>query len=94
MRAHALRTAFCIATDATASAKLHGLEPEGYLRDLLRVLPHWPRDRYLELAPLYWAETRARIDDAELERELGPLTVPAVPASRGERPAAERPSAD
>ena len=70
-----------------ASARLHGLDPEVYLRDVLRVLPHWPRDRYLELAPRYWRITRARLDRAELERELGNLTIPepalptAVPAS-------------
>lgn len=60
-----------------ASAKLHRLDPEAYLRDVIRVLPHWPRDRYLELAPLFWSETRARLDAAELEPELGPLTIPA-----------------
>lgn len=59
-----------------ASCKLHGLDPEGYLRDVLRVLPHWPKDRYLELAPLFFAATRARLDPAQLDRELGPLTVP------------------
>ncbi len=61
-----------------ASCKLHRLEPEAYLRDVLRVLPHWPRDRYLELAPLNFAATRARLDAKELEAELGPLTVPAA----------------
>src|SRR4051794_3409227 len=30
---------------------LHGLDLEVYLRDFFRVLPHWPSDRYLELAP-------------------------------------------
>lgn len=59
-----------------ASCKLHGLDPEGYLRDVLRVLPHWPKDRYLELAPLFFAATRARLDPVELDRELGALTVP------------------
>jgi transposase len=59
-----------------ASCKLHGLDPETYLRDLFRVLAHWPKDRYLELAPKYWASTRARIDAVELAREIGPLTVP------------------
>jgi transposase len=59
-----------------ASAKLHGLDIEGYLRDLFRVLPHWPEDRYLELAPKYWAATRTRLDAAELEREIGSLTIP------------------
>jgi transposase len=59
-----------------ASARLHGLDPEAYLRELFRVLAHWPRERYLELAPRYWASTRARLDSRELAAELGPLTVP------------------
>jgi hypothetical protein len=70
-----------------ASARLHQLDPEAYLRNLFRVLPHWPRDRYLELAPKYWRTTRARLDAAQLERELGPLTVP-DPAPSSEQPAA------
>jgi len=59
-----------------ASARLHRLDPEAYLRDLFRVLAHWPRDRYLDLAPKYWARTRARLDPQELAAEIGPLTVP------------------
>jgi hypothetical protein len=47
-------------------------------KDVLRVLPHWPKDRYLELAPLNFAATRARLDATQLEAELGPLTVPAA----------------
>jgi transposase len=69
-----------------ASARLHGLDPETYLRELFRVLAHWPRDRYLELAPKNWAATRARLDPAELERELGPLLVP-PPLAAEEQPA-------
>jgi transposase len=59
-----------------ASCKLHGLDPEAYLRDLFRVLVHWPRDRYLELTPRFWAKTRARLDPRELELPIGRLTVP------------------
>jgi len=70
-----------------ASARLHRLDPETYLRDFFRVLPHWPRDRYLELAPKYWAATRARLDADELARELGPLVVPAPAAAEQEAPA-------
>ena len=70
-----------------ASARLHQLDPEAYLRDLFRVLPHWPRGRYLELAPRYWTATRARLDAAQLERELGPLTIP-DPTPSSEQPAA------
>ncbi len=68
-----------------ASARLHRLDPEAYLRDVIRVLPHWPRERFLELCPRDWLVTRARLDVVELERELGPLTVP-PPSS--EQPAA------
>ncbi|MBZ4423354.1 IS66 family transposase [Myxococcus sp. RHST-1-4] len=59
-----------------ATARLHRLNPEAYLRDLLRVLAHWPRERYLELAPKYWAATRARLVAAELDAEVGNLTIP------------------
>ncbi len=37
---------------------MHGIEPLGYyLRDLLCLLPSWPRSRVLELAPASWQET-------------------------------------
>lgn len=62
-----------------ASARLHGLDPETYLRELFRVLAHWPRDRYLELAPLFWAKTRDRLAPKELADEVGPLTLPPPP---------------
>jgi hypothetical protein len=58
-----------------ASCKLHDLDPELYFCETIKVLPYWPRDRYLELAPKYWRATRARLDPRELERELGPITV-------------------
>ena len=73
-----------------ASARLHRLDPESYLRDLFRVLAHWPRERYLELAPKYWAQTRARLDPQELAAEVGPLTVPPPVAPSAE----EQPTAD
>jgi len=59
-----------------ASARLHGLDPEAYLRDVLRVLAHWPRERYLELAPKYWAATRARLVPGQLADEIGEIDVP------------------
>jgi transposase len=58
------------------SCKLHGLDPERYLDEVMRVMPYWPRDRYLELSPRDWAATRARLDPIELERPLGHITVP------------------
>jgi transposase len=64
-----------------ASARLHGLDVAAYFRDVIRVLPYWPRDRFIELCPRDWAKTRARLDPSELEPELGPITVP--PADTG-----------
>ena len=43
-----------------ASCELHRLDPE----------------TYLELAPKYWAATRARIPAAQLAVEIGDITVP------------------
>ena len=63
---------------------MHNLDSEAYLRDFFRVLPHWPHDRYLELAPKYWAATRARLVPAQLAAEYGRLDVP--PASAKQQP--------
>jgi hypothetical protein len=57
-------------------AWLRRLDPEVYLGDVFRVLSHWPRDRFLELAPRYWRITRARLDRGELDRKVGWLTIP------------------
>jgi transposase len=62
-----------------ASCELHRLDSETYLAEVLHVLPFWPRDRYLELAPKYWAATRARIPGAQLGVEIGDITVPPPP---------------
>jgi hypothetical protein len=39
-------------------------------------MSYWPRQRYLELVPRYWADTRSRLDAIELARYLGHVTVP------------------
>jgi len=49
-----------------ASCQMHGIEPWAYLRDLLTVLPRWPRRRVLELAPVYWRETAKQQDAQKL----------------------------
>ncbi|HMI84601.1 MAG TPA: transposase domain-containing protein [Polyangiaceae bacterium] len=74
-----------------ASARLHGLDPEEYLRCLIRLVPLWPEDRMLELAPLFWARTRARLDAAELEKEIGWIAIPVDPLDTGATPE-EQPS--
>lgn len=64
-----------------ASCRLHRLDPFAYLDDVLRVLPYWPRDRYLELTPGHWTATRARLNPDELEIQIGSFTVPLVDSS-------------
>ena len=70
-----------------ASCKLHGLDPELYLSEIIRIVSYWPRDRYLELAPKYWRSTRARLSPKELELPLGHIAVPPPPPK-------EQPSSD
>jgi transposase len=62
-----------------ASARLHGLDPEEYLRCLIRLVPLWPQDRMIELSPLFWERTRLRLDPVQLAAELGRVDVPSVP---------------
>ena len=45
-----------------ASCRLHGLNPQDYLEQLLRLGPHWPVTKMLELSPKYWATTIAGLD--------------------------------
>ncbi len=60
-----------------ASCRLHKLEPEAYLDDIIRVLPYWPKERYLELSPKHWRQTRARLLPEEIDSPLSTITVPA-----------------
>jgi hypothetical protein len=52
--------------------------PEQYLEEVMRVLPHWPDSRYLELAPNNWARTRAKLLPSELDAPFGGFTIPAA----------------
>jgi hypothetical protein len=42
----------------------------------MRVLPYWPRERYLELAPKYWEGTRSKLNSDELAAPLCSFTIP------------------
>jgi hypothetical protein len=44
-----------------ASCKLHDIEPKYYLDEVLRLAPHWPTTKTLELSPKYWGRTRAAL---------------------------------
>jgi len=61
-----------------ATCRLHSLDPQQYLDEVLRVLPFWPRDRYLELAPNNWTATRAKLVPEELDAPLCAFTIPSA----------------
>jgi transposase len=63
-----------------ASCCLHRLDPFKYLEEILPVLPYWPRDRFLKLAPKYWLRTRGRLRTEELAAPLSLEISPAEPA--------------
>jgi transposase len=59
-----------------ASCRLHSIDPQQYLDEVMRVLPYWPKERYLELAPKYWLATRAKLNPDELAVALCSFTIP------------------
>lgn len=59
-----------------ASCRLHRLDPQQYLEEVLMVLPSWPKDRYIDLVPFRWASTRALLDEGDLRSPIGPVVVP------------------
>ncbi len=71
-----------------ATCRLHGIDPFAYFDEVLRVLPYWPHERYLELAPQHWRATRARIAPQDLEQPVSHVAVPPP------LPAASSPLAD
>ncbi len=50
-----------------ASCRMHDIEPLGYIRDLLCLLPRWPVHRILELAPAHWGKT---LEQRETQQKL------------------------
>ena len=64
-----------------ASCRLHPLDPFAYLEEVLRVLPYWPRDWYLELAPVHWSATRAQLTRRARHADRS-FTVPHVDSAK------------
>jgi transposase len=64
-----------------ASCILHRINPELYMEELLRLAPHWPKPRVLELAPKYWLRTRERLDDRQRAIITRPWETAPAPAS-------------
>jgi hypothetical protein len=49
-----------------ASCKLHDICPQRYLECVLRLAPHWPKRRLLELSPKHWRATAARLTPEQI----------------------------
>ena len=63
------------------SCALHGIEPQDYLEEILRLAPHWSTTRMLELSPKYWAATRAALTADEREIISRPWEAPKTVAA-------------
>ena len=72
-----------------ASCPLHELNPQRYLEQVLRLAPHWPTTRMLDLSPMRWSETLSTLTEAqraivtppwELDRVVRPRPVVASAA--------------
>jgi transposase len=58
-----------------ASCALHGLNAQHYFEQVLRLAPHWPVTRMLELAPKYFARTLEQLDPQYQQALLRPWDV-------------------
>lgn len=58
-----------------ASCHLNDVEPEAYLREVMCLLPGWPKARLLELAPCHWKQTREQPEAQQLIADNLWLTV-------------------
>jgi transposase len=54
---------YCTFRSLIASCEMHGLNAEQYLEQLLRLAPHWPTHRLIELSPKHWRNTIANLDE-------------------------------
>ena len=59
-----------------ASCRLHGIDPQQYFDEVMRALPDWPKERYLELSPKHWLTTRGNLQQADLDSPLCSFAVP------------------
>lgn len=59
-----------VATTLIASCQRHSIEPWAYLRDVLTLLPVWPKRDVLQLAPKFWHET---LQQQETQQRLAAL---------------------
>lgn len=60
-----------------ASCHLHGINPQTYLEEILRLAPHWPATQMLQLSPKYWRQTRAALSASQLDCLRSPWDKPA-----------------
>ena len=60
-----------------ASRRLHPIEAQRHVDETLHILPCWPRDRHLELAPNNGVSL-AKLDPEELNAPLCSFTIPAA----------------
>ena len=70
----ALGTRSAIVT--TRPAWFHGIDPQQYLDEIMRVLPDWPKARHIELARSTGSSLVANLRPDELDSLICTFTVP------------------
>lgn len=74
-----------------ASCRLHHLNAERYLEEILRLAPHWPASRVLELSPKLWSTTRNNLDARYRAIIARPWEVTAVDGSGAQQTSSRAP---
>jgi hypothetical protein len=64
-----------------ASCRMHGLNAETYLEQVLRLARHWPAERVIELSPKYWRATVEQLDERGRRIITRPWELPGVDAT-------------
>jgi hypothetical protein len=68
-----------------ASCHHHGINPQTYLEEVLRLAPHWPATQTLQLSPKYWSQTRAALSTEHFECLRSPWASSAESAATPDR---------
>jgi len=69
-----------------ASARLHGIEPEEYLRCLIRLVPLWPSTACSSWLRCFGRAPASGSTLTRLLRSLGPIAIPAEPLDTTSKP--------
>jgi transposase len=59
-----------------ASCVLHKINPQHYLEQMLRLVPHWSKRHVIELSPKYWEQTVSGLNETQRRIITAPWELP------------------